>query len=214
MSGNAANGINGRVVNILGQSFGRLTVQRYMGIGKHNQAMWECLCSCGKVIVTAGVYLRYKETKSCGCHKRELWLASPRGRTHGHCPSKNGKPSPTYSSWKSMNDRCYQKHTASYPNYGGKGITVCDRWRYRDGFINFLADVGERPDRSYSLDRIDPNANYEPGNVRWATKMEQAANKRLGRPRVTAILDEMLAASTDLLERGVLLRVRFRLLGV
>lgn len=84
----------------------------------------------------------------------------------------------TFISWRKMQDRCYNENTHNYHNYGGRGITVCDRWReYPTGFDNFVEDMGLRPDRQ-TLDRIDPDGNYEPGNTKWATKLEQGNNKR------------------------------------
>jgi len=91
---------------------------------------------------------------------------------HGH--RRRGQISPTYSSWRAMINRCRYPYINRYENYGGRGIVVCDRWLV---FDNFLADLGERPEGT-SLDRIDPNGDYEPGNVRWSTASEQQTNRR------------------------------------
>lgn len=95
-----------------------------------------------------------------------------RGSAYKHGWAKT----PTYVTWKSMAGRCYDPRNASYPLYGGRGITVCERWR--DDFLNFLADMGERPSLDHSIDRIDGDGNYEPGNCRWATRAEQNANRK------------------------------------
>lgn len=95
-------------------------------------------------------------------------------RTHGH--TSNGRISSTYAAWYAMKGRCYNPRCAGFKNYGGRGIKVCDRWL--NSFESFLADMGEKPSPELSLDRINNNGNYEPGNCRWATSSQQARNKR------------------------------------
>ena len=105
--------------------------------------------------------------------RRQFKVGTPR---HGHTGKIAGKVwvSPTYSSWVSMRGRCKYPGVRSFEHYGGRGIEVCERWQV---FENFLADLGVRP-KGKTLDRIDSDGNYEPGNVRWATLQEQAGNKR------------------------------------
>jgi hypothetical protein len=92
--------------------------------------------------------------------------------------SRSQKSNPAYNSWRAMKARCYQPANNRYSQYGGRGIRVCDRWRGIDGFKNFLSDMGPRPSRRHSIDRINPNGHYEPSNCRWATPEQQQANKR------------------------------------
>lgn len=96
---------------------------------------------------------------------------------HGHRRRGGRQRSPTYNSWRAAIDRCTNPNHPYYADYGGRGVTVCDRWRGEDGFANFLADVSERPPGK-TLDRIDVDGDYEPGNVRWATLREQRWNRR------------------------------------
>lgn len=93
---------------------------------------------------------------------------------HGHAPG-DGKPSRTYNSWVCMRSRCHSPKSDKYYAYGARGISVCDRWR--ESFTNFLEDMGERPEGK-TLDRVDPGGNYEPGNCRWATPLEQSSHIR------------------------------------
>ena len=121
-----------------------------------------------KVIV--GIVLRDRRSRSCGCLHRETCIA--RSTKHGH--ATNGI-SPTYHTWASMLARCDNPKNSRQPDWGGRGITVCDRWR---NFRNFLADMGKEPLRR-SIDRIDNDGNYEPGNCRWATTKQQRQNRRV-----------------------------------
>lgn len=158
---------NSPKVNLVGLIIGRLTVKNYIGGPKK---AWECLCECGKTSDVRGANLRIGKTNSCGCLKKEK-MAIGLGIKHGMYKSR------TYKSWDSMLERCLNPRNKCYESYAGRGILVCGRWRV---FDNFLADMGERPE-GMSLDRIDNNGNYEPGNCRWATAKTQSSNTRANR---------------------------------
>lgn len=136
-----------------------------------------CECDCG----TTGIYflsnLRKGCTKSCGCERDKQSKKRLKGNknslVHGHTWN-GGYASPTYRSWHNMRQRCKNPNTPKYSYYGGRGITVCDRW---NTFTNFLEDMGERPEGT-SIDRINPNGNYEPTNCRWSTWVEQNNNQQ------------------------------------
>lgn len=131
---------------------------------------WLCRCECGVERVVRQDRLRSGRSKSCGCLKVRLHRVLK--TTHGM------NRSPTHYSWLNMISRCRVESFPDFHNYGGRGITVCDRWQAPDGFVAFLADMGERP-AGTTLDRFpDNDGNYEPGNCRWATKKEQSRNKR------------------------------------
>lgn len=168
--------------DLIGQTFGRLTVlARMTKIGEKN-VRWLCYCTCGNKKLVYSANLVNGNVQSCGCLRKELNEGNEFGLKHGHNrrPEYGGQ-SPTYTTYYKMLDRCYNENNLHYDYYGGRGITVCDRWR--ESFENFLEDMGERP-RGLTLDRYpDMNGNYEPGNCRWATKKEQAQNTRPKRPR-------------------------------
>lgn len=129
-----------------------------------------CRCSCGTVRTVVGCDLRAGKSRSCGC------LVSIAQRAAAEANRRHGlSDTPTHRSWVEMRRRCYAKHRKEYPNYGGRGITVCERWR--DSFDNFLADMGKKP-AGFTLDRIRNDRNYEPGNCRWLPRQIQELNKR------------------------------------
>ena len=156
-------------IDLTGQRFGRLVVVGLEGL-KSGHLLWKCRCNCGKHVFVFGYNLMAGNTKSCGCYKIEKLLKN--SVSHGMSNTA------TYKSWASMKRRCSATNLRCYKWYGGRGITVCDRWL--NSFDNFLKDMGERPVGT-SLDRIDTNGNYEPSNCKWSTIIEQQNNRRTNR---------------------------------
>jgi len=131
---------------------------------------WVCKCDCGKTVSVWLSHIKSGHTRSCGCLATATLIE--RSFVHGH--TSGNKFSGEYHSWSSMLTRCLNSRSNAYKYYGGRGITVCERWRV---FENFLADMGPRPS-GFSLDRINVNENYEPSNCRWATASMQSKNRR------------------------------------
>lgn len=176
-----------RKLNMIDGVYGRLTVLR-PAENRQSRAAYHCRCACGAEIVAKGELLRNGTTKSCGCLRRELGQEMGKKTSLRHGEGSNGKESAEYRTWTAMKSRCANPNHCNYPHYGARGIRVCERWQ---GYENFLADMGRRPSDGHSLDRIDSNGNYEPGNCRWATRMEQSGNQRHNggrRPMLLTIL--------------------------
>jgi hypothetical protein len=160
-------------VDLVGKVFGKLTVLEFVGRptnGTSGDSLWRCRCECGKESIPYGYNLRHGKSKSCGCTIAPALLRS--NITHGkyHTPERRV--------WTGVKTRCFNPREKTWPYYGGRGITVCDRWLGEDGFSNFLDDMGARPSPQHSIERKDVNGNYEPDNCVWATRKEQMRNKR------------------------------------
>lgn len=162
----------GALRDLSGVKFGRLTALNCVG-SRNGKRQWLCLCECGASVTVPTGALTTGNTQSCGCRNKDIVRAM---RTK-HGDAVGGVRE--YRIWRNMITRCTNPNTAAYENYGGRGIKVCDEWLGDGGYVKFLEVVGRSPNDSFSIDRIDTNGDYEPGNVRWATDEVQARNTRL-----------------------------------
>jgi len=154
-----------RRLNLIGQRFGRWTVQS-MAPKRGRQVAWICHCDCGKTGIALTLDLRSGDSRSCGCLRRDI--LKTRSITHGLTHSAE------YMAWCKIKERCSSPANKSYHSYGGRGITVCPEWEHN--FQQFYADMGPRPSSQYSVDRINNDGPYAPGNCRWATRHQQMRN--------------------------------------
>jgi hypothetical protein len=147
------------------QRYGQLRFIEDAGPNKHGQRLWRLVCDCGKECVKLASAVRIGRTRSCGCLARSGLSNRRHGKRH----------SQVYNVWCNMKARCSNPQHPAYHNYGGRGIGFAPDWQ---SFENFLRDVGEPPSPKHTFDRINNDGNYEPGNVRWASRAIQARNTR------------------------------------
>ena len=195
------------------ETFGRLTTigpifWLPVGSARKHRKYQVCQCVCGNIVSLSVANLVTSQTQSCGClHKERL---RQRLTKHGRSHTRE------HVAWTCLIQRCYNPNDCGYANYGGRGIRVCGRWLEPDGqgFINFIQDMGGRPSKGHSIDRIDVNSHYCPENCRWATRTEQNRNQRTNHVLTFNGKTQCLAAWTE--ELGYhkdLIRNRLYLLG-
>lgn len=155
-----------------------LVVDRSAVKAKSRKIYWVCRCDCGEEKVVRSDHLLSGKIRSCGCLRGEISAQQLYGNNlkETHRNARRNEMTPEYQAWRNMLGRCNGTQKHNYRYYGGRGISVCDRWL--DSYSNFLADMGAKPSPDHSLDRIDNNGNYEPNNCQWATKKQQSDNRR------------------------------------
>lgn len=174
-----------KLIDITGQTFGRLKVLKKGPFAKNGGSLWVCACECGETAVINSSNLRSGSTRSCGCLALEWascmgsnkeFVAKRISKTTRHGHKRVGRASAEYKTWLRMKARCYTPSNKDYKNWGERGIKVCDRWLH--SFESFLADMGNKPTPEHQIDRLNSNSDYSIQNCRWVTPQIQGAENR------------------------------------
>ena len=171
--------------NRIGEIYNNLTIISF-DKKQGKRYYWNCKCECGSIKSIIYDHLKSENTKSCGCIRKEnTSKIGKANKTHGYSKLKQFSE---YNSWQTMIQRCYNKNHDNYLIYGAKNITVCERWL--NSFENFIEDMGNRPNKNYTIDRINNKGNYEPSNCRWSSKEEQNNNQSTNKQVINIITNE------------------------
>lgn len=194
----------GKLEDLTGQKFGKLTVLEYVGRDKCRHSIWKCLCECGNISFPLATSLKSGVTKSCGCQESVFLPGHKRNKTHGLTLDPYTKR--MYTTLQKMKRRCNLPSNPDYHNYGGRGIYVCDEWDDPEVFYNWAIANGYKPE--LTIDRIDNDGPYAPWNCRWATNEQQQNNKQ---NTVRFELGGILYTWLDLADRCVVSKETFKL---
>lgn len=180
-------------LDLTGQEINNIKFISFSHIKKNKYRMWNCICHCGKSFQCYPPSVKIGNTTSCGCYAKNMTIKRNKANRKWQSNNKN-----MHAVWHAMISRCQNQNNWRYKYYGARGISVCESWQNFDNYYEWInKNLGERPSKKHSLDRINNDGNYEPGNLRWADPSEQAKNKR-GPKLNKQIVDQIRSDATTM----------------